>query len=552
MLEVTRLLRSRLSALITGVLRGATGHLGRGKVSSPPGVAGSSSSNRHGRLSRSLTPVLLVVSSLGGVLLAAPAGATGGTVSANNSTVVVSHTTKVIPVNLHATRVNGYARVGRTVTLTIVGTGFYGHVTVTSNEAGTRAVVTHESGKLLTVRVTVRAGSRKGEHTFTIRLANGKSCRVNYYVAPTYTVPNLTGDSVAAAESAIKAAGLALGTVTAVTVGATAANNGAVVPGTQSPASGTSESDPSTKVSFSYYNYVAPTYTVPNLTGDSAATAESAISAAGLALGTVTAVTVGATAANSGTVVRGTQSPASGTSESASSTKVSFSYYNYVNYVAPTYTVPNLTGDSVAAAESAISAAGLALGTVTAVTAGATADNNGKVVTGTQSPASGTSESASSTTVSFSYYNYFAPTDTITFNSEGGSTVSPMSGNDGSTITLPGAPTRAGYTFDGWFAASSGGTALTSPYTLAGDATLHAQWTANATYTVPDLTGDSVAAAESAISTAGLALGTETAVTAGATVANNGKVVPGTQSPASGTSESDPSTTVSFSYYSLA
>ena len=245
MLEVTRLLRSRLSALITEVFRGAAGHLGRGKVSSPPGVAGSSSSNRHGRLSRSLVPVLLVVSSLGGVLLAAPAGATGGTVSANNSTVVVSP---------HATRVHGYARVGRTVTLTIVGTGFYGHVTVTSNEAGTTAVVTHESGKLLTVRVTVRAGSRTGEHTFTIRLANGKSCRVNYYVAPTYTVPNLTGDSVAAAESAISTAGLALGTETAVTAGATVANNGKVVPGTQSPASGTSESDPSTTVSFSYYS----------------------------------------------------------------------------------------------------------------------------------------------------------------------------------------------------------------------------------------------------------------------------------------------------------
>ena len=76
MLEVTRLLRSRLSALITGVFRGAAGHLGRGKVSSPPGVAGSSSSNRHGRLSRSLMPVLLVVSSLGGALLAAsPASA---------------------------------------------------------------------------------------------------------------------------------------------------------------------------------------------------------------------------------------------------------------------------------------------------------------------------------------------------------------------------------------------------------------------------------------------------------------------------------------------
>ena len=57
------------------------------------------------------------------------------------------------------------------------------------------------------------------------------------------------------------------------------------------------------------------------------------------------------------------------------------------------------------------------------------------------------------------------------------------SGLDGTTITLPGAPSRAGYVFNGWFAASSGGSALTSPYTLAGSVTLYAQWTANATDT---------------------------------------------------------------------
>ncbi len=75
-------------------------------------------------------------------------------------------------------------------------------------------------------------------------------------------------------------------------------------------------------------------------------------------------------------------------------------------------------------------------------------------------------------------------TDTITFNSEGGSAVSSESGLDGTTITLPAAPTYAGYTFDGWFAASSGGSALTSPYTLAGSVTLYAQWTANPTTSV--------------------------------------------------------------------
>jgi uncharacterized repeat protein (TIGR02543 family) len=76
-------------------------------------------------------------------------------------------------------------------------------------------------------------------------------------------------------------------------------------------------------------------------------------------------------------------------------------------------------------------------------------------------------------------------TDTVSFNSEGGSAASSQSGPDGSTITLPAAPTYAGYSFNGWFAASSGGSALTSPYTLSGTTpTLYAQWTANATDTV--------------------------------------------------------------------
>jgi hypothetical protein len=72
----------------------------------------------------------------------------------------------------------------------------------------------------------------------------------------------------------------------------------------------------------------------------------------------------------------------------------------------------------------------------------------------------------------------------ITFNAEGGSAVNSMSGPQGSTITLPGAPTLAGSTFDGWFTAASGGTALTSPYTLSSSRTLFAQWTLNSTVTI--------------------------------------------------------------------
>ena len=75
-------------------------------------------------------------------------------------------------------------------------------------------------------------------------------------------------------------------------------------------------------------------------------------------------------------------------------------------------------------------------------------------------------------------------TDVLTFNSQGGSAVADVSGLDGTTVTLPAGPTLAGYTFAGWFAAATGGSALTSPYTLAGSVTLYAQWTPNVTDTL--------------------------------------------------------------------
>ena len=82
----------------------------------------------------------------------------------------------------HAIKVHGFARAGHTVTLVITGVGFYGKPRVTSNERGTSVAVLHDRGTQLVIRVKVKAGSRKGWHTFTIRLANGQTSRVNYLV----------------------------------------------------------------------------------------------------------------------------------------------------------------------------------------------------------------------------------------------------------------------------------------------------------------------------------------------------------------------------------
>jgi len=80
--------------------------------------------------------------------------------------------------------------------------------------------------------------------------------------------------------------------------------------------------------------------------------------------------------------------------------------------------------------------------------------------------------------------NTAAPaTDTIAFNSQGGSVASSISGPDTSTIALP-TTTWPGHTFSGWFTASSGGSLQSSTYALAGSTTLFAQWTANTGETV--------------------------------------------------------------------
>ncbi|MDR2541274.1 MAG: InlB B-repeat-containing protein [Candidatus Peribacteria bacterium] len=52
------------------------------------------------------------------------------------------------------------------------------------------------------------------------------------------------------------------------------------------------------------------------------------------------------------------------------------------------------------------------------------------------------------------------------------------------TVTLPAAPTRANYTFNGRYTATSGGTKrgnAGATYTPTASETLYAQWTANAT-----------------------------------------------------------------------
>jgi|HubBroStandDraft_2_1064218.scaffolds.fasta_scaffold45451_1 hypothetical protein len=104
------------------------------------------------------------------------------TKTASLSLTVAAKSTPPKPPKFHAIRVAGYAVIGRTVTMSIIGVGFHGNPKITSNERGTIVRVLHDYGNHLVVRITTPRGSRIGWHTLTIRLANGDTSRVNYLV----------------------------------------------------------------------------------------------------------------------------------------------------------------------------------------------------------------------------------------------------------------------------------------------------------------------------------------------------------------------------------
>lgn len=80
------------------------------------------------------------------------------------------------------------------------------------------------------------------------------------------------------------------------------------------------------------------------------------------------------------------------------------------------------------------------------------------------------------------YAQWTPVTYTVSFNSNGGSSVSSQNVTFGSTYGVLPTPVRTGYTFDGWYYSGNKITQSTTCYT-AGDHELIAQWTAN-TYTV--------------------------------------------------------------------
>jgi uncharacterized repeat protein (TIGR02543 family) len=89
------------------------------------------------------------------------------------------------------------------------------------------------------------------------------------------------------------------------------------------------------------------------------------------------------------------------------------------------------------------------------------------------------------------YARWSPNSNAVTYDVEGGSSVSSNSFTTGGTLTLPAAPTKSGYAFAGWYASPTGGSPLVSGYSpnATGPITLYAHWTVSSRTVTFDANG---------------------------------------------------------------
>jgi hypothetical protein len=87
---------------------------------------------------------------------------------------------RVVAARPVASRMSSAVWTGRTVTTTIIGSGFYGEPRIVSSVAGTQVHVTRDNGHVLTIRVKVASSTPGGEHTFTLIFSRGQRTSLRY------------------------------------------------------------------------------------------------------------------------------------------------------------------------------------------------------------------------------------------------------------------------------------------------------------------------------------------------------------------------------------
>jgi outer membrane protein OmpA-like peptidoglycan-associated protein len=359
------------------------------------------------------------------------------------------------------------------------------------------------------------------------------------------SVPTIVGSTTTVASVDLVASGFTLGNLTGTTtINATASNNGKIA--TQDLV-GTASTGAA--VNYTTYSYAAPTTgTMPTITGLTVAAATTALSTAGFTIGSALATTTTTTQALDGKIA--VQTPAAA-SVALFATPVTYSLYSYT--AAPTTgTMPTITGLTVAAATTALTTA-LFTGTVTALTTTTTASLalDGKIAT--QTPAAN-SVALFATPVTYSLYTYspvVSPTTgtmpTITGLSLGAANAALTTALFTGTLTALTTTTTTNSSLNNLIAVQTPAAASVALFATPVTYSLYSYTAAPTSGTMPTITGLTVAAATTALSTAGFTIGSALAVTTTTTQALDGKIA--VQTPAAN-SVALFATPVTYSLYS--
>jgi large repetitive protein len=119
----------------------------------------------------------LLTSARAGTCIVTAMKAADGTYSAASS---LATTVTIVPLPPRAIRIDRAIRAGGSMTALIIGSGFYGRPLVVSDLVGTSAVVEHDNGRVLTIRVDVARGSHPGQYRFIVIFAHGQRTSLRY------------------------------------------------------------------------------------------------------------------------------------------------------------------------------------------------------------------------------------------------------------------------------------------------------------------------------------------------------------------------------------
>ena len=326
-------------------------------------------------------------------------------------------------------------------------------------------------------------------------------------VAALVTVPNVVGQTQAAAQTALTGVGLTVGTVT--TASSATVPAGRVI--SQNPAAGTGVAAGSAVALVVSSGPAA--VSVPNVVGQTQAAAQTALTGVGLTVGTVTT-------ASSATVPAGqviSQNPAAGTGVAAGSAVALV-----VSSGPAAVSVPNVVGQTQAAAQTALTGVGLTVGTVT--TASSATVPAGQVIS--QNPAAGTGVAAGS---AVALVVSSGPAAVSVPNVVGQTQAAAQTALTGVGLTVGTVTTASSATVPAGQVISQNPAAGTG--VAAGSAVALVVSSGPAAVSVPNVVGQTQAAAQTALTGVGLTVGTVT--TASSATVPAGRVI--SQNPAAGT-----------------